>query len=67
MPIAKISEISSSSPESFEDAIRKGINRASKTLKNIQGAWINEQKITVQGGGIAEYRVAMKVTFVLED
>jgi len=67
MTVAKITEISSSSKKGFEDAIKTGIERASKTLKNIQGAWISEQKVTVKKGKIEEYRVMMRVSFVLED
>jgi flavin-binding protein dodecin len=67
MSIAKITEISSSSSVSFDDAIAKGIERANKTLKNIQGAWISEQKVDVENGSITAYRVMMKVTFVLEE
>ena len=67
MSIAKVSEISASSKESFEDAIKKGIKRADKTLDKIQGAWINEMKIEVDEGEITAYRVNMKVTFVLKD
>jgi flavin-binding protein dodecin len=66
MAIAKITEISAASSESFEDATRQGIARANETLKNIQGAWIEEQKVKVEGGRITEWRVMMKVTFVLE-
>jgi flavin-binding protein dodecin len=67
MSVAKISEISSSSTVSFDDAIRKGIDRANKTLKNVQGAWISEQKVDVQDGAVSNYRVMMKITFVLKD
>lgn len=67
MSIAKITEISASSTVSFEDAIQKGIARANKTLSNVRGAWINEQKIDVENGKITSYRVIMKVTFVLTD
>ena len=67
MSVAKISEISSSSTVSFDDAIRKGIDRANRTLKNVQGAWISEQKVTVEDGNITSYRVMMKITFVLEE
>jgi flavin-binding protein dodecin len=67
MSVAKISEISSSSTVSFDDAIRKGIDRANRTLKNVQGAWISEQKVTVEDGNISSYRVMMKITFVLEE
>lgn len=67
MSVAKITEISSSSSVSFEDAIRRGISRASKTLDGIQGAWIKEQKVVCNGGEITEFRVDMKVTFILKD
>ncbi len=67
MSVAKITEISSSSPVSFHDAIEKGVARASKTLKNITGAWVNEEKVVVNDGKITEWRVALRVTFVLED
>jgi dodecin len=67
MSIAKVTEIISSSPTSFDDAIRKGIARASKTLTNIQGAWVSEQKVEVSGKKITEYRVTMRVTFILKD
>jgi dodecin len=66
MSVAKVSEIISSSPESFEDAIKKGIQRANKTLKNIRGAWVDNQKVVVEKGKIVEYRVNMRVTFVLQ-
>lgn len=67
MSIAKITEISANSSESFEDAVRKGIERANRTLHNITEAWIGGQKVVVRGGEITEYRVNLKVTFVLED
>ena len=67
MSVAKISEISSSSAVSFDDAIRNGVERASKTLKNITGAWVNEMKVDVADGAVSNYRVNMKITFVLED
>lgn len=67
MSVARVTEISVASKKSFEDAIRVGIKRASKTLRNVQGAWINEQKVVVKNGAITEFRVNMKVTFVLED
>ena len=67
MSIAKTSEITASSKKSFEDAIEKGIKRFSKTITNVEGAWIKEQKVVVSDGDVAEYRVTMKVTFVLDD
>jgi dodecin len=67
MSVAKIIEISAESSKSFEDAVREGIAKASKTVKNIKGAWIKEQQVVVEKDKIAGYRVDMKVTFVLED
>lgn len=67
MSVAKITEISASSSKSFEDAIQNGIARASKTLHGIEGAWIKGQKVTVKNNKISEYRVDMKVTFILKD
>ena len=67
MSVARVTEISSSSKKSFQDAIEKGIGRASKTLKNVEGAWIQDQKIVVEDGKISAYRVNMKVTFILAD
>jgi len=66
MAVARVTEIIAGSKKSFEDAIEQGIARASKTLKNIEGAWVQDQKVVVQKGKIVEYRVAMKVTFILE-
>jgi flavin-binding protein dodecin len=66
MSVAKVTEIISSSSKSFDDAFESGIERAAKTLKGITGAWIADQKATVKDGKIDEYRVVMKVTFVLE-
>lgn len=67
MSIAKTSEISASSSKSFEDAIRKGIKRFSKTIKQVEGAWIKEQKVVVTDDDVSEFRVTMKVTFILDD
>jgi flavin-binding protein dodecin len=67
MSIAKTSEIMASSDKSFEDAVRKGIKRFSKTVDHVEGAWVKEQKVVVKDGEVAEYRVALKVTFVLTD
>lgn len=67
MSVAKVTEISSSSSKSFEDAIQDGVDRANKTLDRVKGAWINEMKIDVEDGKITNYRVNMKVTFVLKD
>ena len=68
MSVAKITEISSSSSKSFDDAVTSGLERAGKTLDNIKGAWIKEQSVAVgKGGKVKEWRVVMKVTFVLKD
>ncbi|MDH3979369.1 MAG: dodecin family protein [Gammaproteobacteria bacterium] len=67
MSVAKVTEITSSSSKSFDDAVKDGIKRAGKTLKNIKGAWIQEQSVVVGGDKITEYRVNMKVSFVLKD
>ncbi|MEO8465642.1 MAG: dodecin family protein [Gammaproteobacteria bacterium] len=67
MTVAKITEITSTSPKSFDEAVRIGIKRATKTLKNVTGAWIQDQEVAVQGGKISEYRVRLKVTFILTD
>ncbi len=67
MSVAKITEIQSSSTTSFEDAINTGIARADKTLKNVSGAWIKSQQVVIEKGKVSEYRVLMKVTFVLND
>ena len=65
--IARITEISSTSQSSFEDAIQSGIARANQTLRNLRGAWIKEQNIEISDGKITGYKVNMLVTFVLED
>ena len=67
MSIARVTEITATSRESFDDALRQGVNRASKTLKNIKGAWIKEQEVVITDGEIDTYVVKMKVTFVLDD
>jgi flavin-binding protein dodecin len=67
MAIAKVTEIVSSSTKSFEDAIKDGIKRANKTLDNVRGAWVKDQKVIVEKGRIVEYRVFLQVTFVLKD
>ena len=67
MSVARVTEVIASSKKSFDDAIETGVERAAKTLKNVTGAWVQEQKVTVSDGKIDEYRVVLKVTFVLED
>ncbi len=67
MAVAKNIEITSSSSSSFDDAIKSGVERASRTINNIRGAWVKEQKVEVSDGKVIEYRVTMIVTFVLSD
>ena len=67
MSIAKTSEITSTSKKSFEDAVNDGIKRASKTLHGITGAWVADQEVVVKGGKVVEYKVRMKLTFVLDE
>lgn len=66
MAVAKVIEITATSTESFEDAIHSGIEKASETVHNIKGAWVKEQKVVVEGGKVAGYRVDLKVSFVLD-
>jgi hypothetical protein len=66
MSVAKVSEITSTSSKSFEDAIEKGIKRAEKTLKNLTSAWIADQEVEITKGKVTAYRVRMRITFVLE-
>jgi len=66
MSVARVTEITSSSTKSFEDAVNKGVERASKTLKNLTGAWVKDQEVGIKEGKVSDYRVKLKVTFVLE-
>jgi flavin-binding protein dodecin len=67
MSVAKVSEISATSSKSFEDALKQGIARAHKTLRNVRSAWVKEQQVRVTKGSITEYQVNMMVTFVIDD
>ena len=67
MSVARITEISSNSDKSFEDAIQQGIVRAASTLHNIRSAWIKEQEVEIDNGRISSYKVIMKITFVLDE
>ena len=67
MAVARVTEISSPSTKSFEDAIQSGVARATKTLRNVRSAWIKEQRVDIRDGNIAEYQVNMMVTFILDD
>jgi hypothetical protein len=67
MSVARVTEIIASSPKSFDDALDVGVARACKTLNGVSGAWVQDQKVVIEDGKIVEYRVNLKVTFVLED
>jgi flavin-binding protein dodecin len=67
MAVATVTKITASSPTGFEEAVKEGVNRANKTLRGITGLHVVEQKASVSGGKIAEYRVTMEITFILED
>ena len=67
MSVAKNIEITSSSANGFDEAIKEGIRRASKTINNIRGAWVKEQKVEIENGNVTEYRVTMIITFVLTE
>jgi len=67
MSVARVTEIIASSTKGFDDAVENGVERATKTLKNVRGAWVESQKVDIKDGKIVEYRVALKVTFILND
>lgn len=67
MSVARVTEIIASSPKSFDDAISIGVKRACKTLDNVKGAWVNDQKLVIDNGKVVEYRVNMQITFILND
>jgi len=67
MSVARVTEIIASSPDGFDAAVQEGVARANKTLNNVTGAWVQDQKVIVSDGQILEYRVNLKVTFVLND
>ncbi len=67
MAIARVTEITAGSSKSFDDAMAKGIKRASKKLRKVGGAWVQEQKLVIKNGKISEYRVNMKVSFIMDD
>ena len=67
MSIARVTEISATSPQSFDDAVKQGIERASRTLRNIRSAWVKDQNVEVANGRIESYRVNLSITFVLDD
>ena len=66
MSVAKVIELTASSPESFEHAVQLGIEKSGESLRNVQGAWVSEQKVDVKNGKVTAYRVTLRITFVLE-
>jgi flavin-binding protein dodecin len=66
MSVAKVVEITASSPTSFEDAVKNGIDKAGETLHGIKGAWVSEEKVDVENGKITEFRVTLRISFVLD-
>ncbi|HYN64170.1 MAG TPA: dodecin family protein [Candidatus Limnocylindrales bacterium] len=67
MSVARVTELSCTSPESFEEAIRQGIERANRTLRQVRSAWVKEQRVSIGRDGTLEFQVNILVTFVLED
>lgn len=67
MTVARVTEISATSPDSFDDAVKQGVERAAKTLRNLQSAWVKEQNVIIENDKIAAYRVNILVTFLLDD
>jgi dodecin len=67
MSVATVTEISATSQQGFEDAVQQGIQRANKTLRNIEGAWVKDMNVMIENGNITGYKVNLEVTFVLED
>ncbi len=67
MSVARVTELSATSPQSFDDAVRQGLERATKTLRGVTSAWVKEQRVKLHDGKIVEYQVNIQVTFVLED
>lgn len=67
MTVARVTELSATSPNSFDDAVEKGISRATETLRNVKSAWVKDSNVDVENGKISAYRVNLAVTFVLDD
>jgi flavin-binding protein dodecin len=67
MAVARVTEISSTSPKGFDDAIQQGIARATKTLRNVRSAWVKEQRVDIKNDQVVDYQVNLMVTFVLDD
>ncbi len=67
MSVARVTEISATNPNSFEDAVNEGVNRATSTLRNVEGAWVKDMNVLIDNGNIVGYKVNLAITFILED
>jgi dodecin len=67
MPVTKFTELCATSSKSFEDAIEQGIERATKTLRNVKGAWVKDMRVSIENDKVVEYQINLQVTFLLED
>ena len=67
MSVARVTEISATSQESFDDAVKQGVDRATSTLRGVEGAWVKEMNVLIEDGSITGYKVNMSVTFLLEN
>ena len=67
MTVARVTELSATSEQSFEDAINQAVNRATSTLRNVEGAWVKDMNVLIENGGIQGYKVNLAITFVLEE
>jgi flavin-binding protein dodecin len=67
MSVARVTEISATNPNSFEDAVNEGVARATSTLRNVEGAWVKDQNVLIENGNIVGYKVNLAITFILED
>ncbi|MCA1716058.1 MAG: dodecin family protein [Actinobacteria bacterium] len=67
MPVGRVTELSATSDQSFEDAINQGVSRATNTLRNVESAWIKDMNVMIENGNISAYKVNMAITFILEE
>jgi len=67
LSVARVTEISATNPNSFDEAVLEGVNRATSTLRNVEGAWVKDQNILIENGNIVGYQVNLAITFILED
>jgi flavin-binding protein dodecin len=67
MPVARVTELSATSDQSFEDAVNMAVQRATSTLRNVESAWVKDQNVLIENGNITGYKVNLAITFVLEE